>query len=102
MKKYFLIVCSVFLLSGCQASQTVKDSSGSETVAPTEAAKVGDTTLSGKLTESNGTFLLQTTDGKQTAIDSYKIELEEFADKNVEVTGQYSGETLFVANIEEK
>jgi starvation-inducible outer membrane lipoprotein len=103
MKKSIVLTAlltSVFLLAGCQSS-SVKEST-SEPTPTVEAKKEGDTTLTGKVVESGGKFVLQGQDGKQTEIDSYKVELGEFDGKQVTVTGQYSGETLFIANLQEE
>lgn len=99
MKKYFALFATAFILAGCQ-SQSVFTSTPTPDAQPT--VRVGDTTLSGKLTQSGDKFVLLDSTGKQTEVDSYKIEFTDLVNKDVTVTGQFSGDTLFVSKLEEK
>lgn len=61
--------------------------------------KVGDTQKIGTVVSSGGRYLLET-DSETLEIDSYGYDLAEYLGQKVQITGQYSGDTLFVGNIE--
>lgn len=97
MKKLFLVtvlVVGTLTLAGCSQ----RDSSSSDTTQSEN--KQGDTTVTGTITESGGTYFLQQTGGIPEAIDSYSVDLDAYVGQTVTVTGQYSGQTLFVGSIE--
>ena len=56
-------------------------------------------TLSGVITAKSGGYMISET-GKNTDLESRKINLGSFVGKNVKVVGEYSGTTLFVDSIE--
>jgi hypothetical protein len=61
--------------------------------------KVGTTTKSGKVSKVGNSFLLQS--GNQSiGLDSYSIDLSAYVDQQVTVSGQYSGDTLFVTTVQ--
>lgn len=97
MKQYFVIAVLVFasvLVSGCQ-----KESPVGTPQAPAVKEKQGETTKTGLVIENSGTFVLQVVGEPPTAIDSYGVELKNYVGQTVTVTGQYSGDTLFVGEI---
>lgn len=66
---------------------------------PAAAEKSGFTTLSGTIVLGGATPLLKTATGT-TALESYDIDLQPFNGQKVSVTGKYSGDTLFVSDIQ--
>jgi hypothetical protein len=108
MKKYIFIAViglSGFLLAGCTgkknatqqpATQPAVQQGGSQN----STQKVGDTTKTGTITTISGRFYLTEAGQTPKEIDSYAVELSEYVGKTVTVTGQYSGDTLFVGSIE--
>ncbi|MEO8581562.1 MAG: hypothetical protein ABI425_03170 [Patescibacteria group bacterium] len=98
--KYLILLSSLLLLAGCQSQPTVK--SNADTIQANPTAREGDSTLSGKVVQSGDTFSLVDSTGKQTELDSYKIDLTPYANKQVSITGQFSGDTLFAAKVVEK
>ncbi len=62
--------------------------------------KKGDTTLSGKISASGETYMITATGKAPQGIDSYTVDLKQYVGKTVKVTGQFSGDTLFVSKIE--
>ncbi len=87
---------SLIFLSGCSAASA--PSASSDTPVTTE--KSGTTTKSGKITKAGAKYFL-TENGKQPQeIDSYSVDLSTQVGKTVKVTGQYSGDTLFVDQAE--
>ena len=66
---------------------------------PSATEKSGTTTKVGKITASAGKFYLQEAGQTPKEIDSYVVDLGEYADKTVTVSGQYSGDTLFVGSV---
>lgn len=83
-------------LSGCQ-SATQPAQSGK---APAVDQKQGDTTKTGSISQAGSQFFLNVTGSQPLAIDSYAIDLGQYVGKTVTVTGQYSGDTLFVGKIQ--
>jgi len=91
------LLISALVLSGCQraASPTT-----SETPASVQTQKVGETTKSGKVTKIGQKFYLEMAGSKTMEIDSYALNLSAYEGQTLKVTGQYSGDTLFVGKIE--
>jgi hypothetical protein len=95
-KQFFLLFIALFIFSGCQVQRSMEDNSSD--IDAIESTKQGDTTLTGKIVKSGETFTLVAGDGTQTELDSYKVDLNEFSGQTISVTGQYSGDTLFVSS----
>ncbi len=96
-----VVVTGMFFV-GCtqKPSDTKQPSTASQTQQKPTTAKSGDTTKTGKIIKASGKFFLQET-GKQPAeIDSYTIDLDAYVNQTITVTGQYSGDTLFIGKIE--
>ncbi len=69
------------------------------------APKSQSDTLTGLLMPGKGddySFILLDTKGKTTGVTSQTIDLKTYANKNVEVTGQFSGTTLYADTVTEK
>ncbi len=62
--------------------------------------KVGETSLSGTLIQQGDDFFISQSGEEPTGVDSYDIKLTQYIGKEVTVTGQYSGNTLFVKEVE--
>lgn len=71
-----------------------------KTDAPSAADKAGTTTRTGLLTTAAGKFYLQEAGQSPKEIDSYVVELSDYVGQTVTVSGQYSGDTLFVGSVE--
>lgn len=97
MKKIIIILLTIvaliglgmFALSKLKSTQTP----------PTASQKVGTTTKTGVISTSNGVFYLQELGQTPKEIDSYTVELSDYVGETVTVSGQYSGDTLFVGNV---
>lgn len=62
-------------------------------------------TLTGTLMPGKGddySFILRDAKGKTTGVTSQTIQLDQYANKKVEVTGSYSGSTLYVYTLTEQ
>lgn len=91
MKKIFvggLLVCSMFF-TGCQTAGTPTPQ--------TEKAPV--TILIGTLSKSGDQFVLREKTGKTTSIASYTLTFDQYVGKNITVSGQYSGTTLYADTV---
>lgn len=66
---------------------------------PSATEKSGTTTKTGKITSNGGVFSLQEAGQTPKEIDSYAVDLSKYVGKTVTVTGQYSGDTLFVGSV---
>ncbi len=71
----------------------------SKTTNPSATEKSGTTTKTGKIGSSGGVFTLQEAGQTPKEIDSYVVDLSKYVGKTVTVTGQYSGDTLFVGAV---
>jgi hypothetical protein len=80
-----------------QTSPTTTQTQASS--APGATEKSGTTTKSGKIAKAGNSYLLQV--GTQSiGIDSYSIDLSQYVGQQVTVSGQYSGDTLFVTSVQ--
>ena len=61
--------------------------------------KQGDTTKTGVISQASGRYFLTEVGASPMEIDSYAVELADFVGQTITVTGQYSGDTLFVGSI---
>ncbi len=93
---WVIILLTGWLLTGCSAPVTTPAGTTSSTL----EEKQGDTTLTGTVTATATGFVLKT--GQQTIpLDSYTVDLSTYADQGqVTLTGQYSGDTLFIAKVD--
>lgn len=94
----FLLVVSVFV-AGCQSSQS-NNTSGSSNAQPGIEDKVGTTTKTGVISQAGETFFLQESGKQPEPVESYSVDLSQYVGKTVTVSGQFSGNTLFVGSIE--
>lgn len=62
--------------------------------------KKGDTTKTGKVVQISGKYYIQVVGQPPAQIDSYTVNLSSYVNQNVKITGEYSGDTLFVGKIE--
>ena len=93
------VLVSGLLLAGCLESK-VDTSAPANSKPASSDQKVGDTTLSGIISQTGDQFMLTISGQPPKTLDSYKIDLKTYVGKKVKVTGQYSGDTLFVSSIE--
>lgn len=68
--------------------------------APAADQKSGDTTKTGVITQAGEAFFLTESGQQPLPIDSYAVDLSSYVGKTVTVTGQYSGNELFVGSVE--
>lgn len=109
MKKAILIFIVMVVLVGGGAFLWIQNAKKSTPAAgiqktsnPGATQKSGTTTKTGKITSSDGKFYLQEAGQTPKEIDSYVVDLSEYSNQTVIVSGQYSGDTLFVGSIEIK
>lgn len=93
-----LALTTGLILAGCAGTKT--DSTPSNSTTQQIEQKKGDTTLKGTLTKVGEQYTLTSAGQPPKSLDSYKIDLSQYVGKQVKVTGQYSGDTLFVSLIE--
>ncbi len=104
MQKISLIaftIVTAISFSACSkntAPSTTTSSSTQDTALTVD--KKGTTTKTGKILKlSDKTYIQE--NGKQPAeIDSYSVDLSQYIGKTVTVSGQYSGDTLFVTQVQ--
>ncbi len=113
MKQILVILVALLLIGGgvfwwinnakkSPAANSAKPSitTSKKSAAPAANEKSGTTTKTGKITGSAGKFYLQESNQIPKEIDSYVVDLNEYVDQTVTVSGQYSGDTLFVGSVE--
>jgi hypothetical protein len=106
MKKALFILSSLFvsalLVSACTAFSSKPSQNGSqtETSDSQQVEKSGDTTKSGKISKSGEKFYLQETGKSPIEINSYSIDINQYVGQTITVTGQYSGDTLYIGKVE--
>ena len=100
MKKVIIIFLTIAILLslGIFAFSKLKNTP----TPPTTNQKVGTTTKTGVISSNGGVFYLQEAGQTPKEIDSYTVELGDYVGQSVTVSGQYSGDTLFVGTIESK
>ena len=64
-----------------------------------ENNKIGETSKTGVISQAGDKFFITETGSSPEEIDSYQIDLSQYVGRNVNITGQYSGETLFVGSV---
>ncbi len=92
-----LLVLSGLLFSGCtnqDSAVKTDDSSGFE-------QKNTTITITGKLTKSGNLYLVTDGSGVAHDVETYSADFDSYLGKTVTVSGQYSGNTLFVSEISE-
>ncbi len=92
------IVCASILLVGCTSKPAEPQTTTPSTTNQSAAAKSGTTTKTGTVTKVGSKYLLKAA-GQSIDIDSYNIDLSQYAGKSVTLSGQYSGDTLFVSEV---
>lgn len=113
MKKIILassVLAAALIFGGCldktsQPASTApvnqgvgSDVSGSGSV-PAADQKSGDTVKTGVISMAGGKFFLAEVGMSPKEVESYVVDLAEYVGQTVTVTGQYSGDTLFVGEI---
>lgn len=90
-----LLFSSIFLM-GCTLTDTTKPTS-----APTGGVeqKQGDTIITGKISGTAGAYFIQESGKNPQSIDSYSVDLGQYVGQVATITGQYSGDTLFVGEV---
>lgn len=89
-----------FVSSSKKNSQAMPKAATSKNAAnPGATEKSGTTTKVGKITSSDGKFYLQEAGQVAKEIESYVVDLSVYVGKTVTVSGQYSGDTLFIGSV---
>lgn len=87
-------------LAGCTANVVNRTiTAPTATPATTINSKSGNTTLAGKI-EVAGTTILLHTATNTISLASYTVDLKSYNQQMVKVTGKYSGDTLYVSQVE--
>lgn len=92
-KIILFLLASTFVFSGCSIFSQ-------PTPTPVPQKKNINTTLEGTVVQTAAGFAIQTSATTPIGIDSYEIPVKIYLQQKVRATGQYSGDTLFVDNIE--
>lgn len=98
MKKFLIItlLVSSFMLGACTGATNSPSTNSSD---GDSSQKQGDTTMSGTIKAAAGKYYLEAMGQTPMEIDSYTFNLADYVGREVTVTGQYSGDTLFVGEI---
>lgn len=96
-----ILVC-LMVFSACSAGNNPTDSNNttkSDSNTPAANQKSGDTTKTGKISEISDKYYLQEVGGIPEQIESLSVDLGMYVGQTITVTGQFSGDTLFVGSI---
>ncbi len=94
-----LMISSALLLSACTGGQSDIDGGVDGPRMEDPAMKQGDTSKTGVISEVGGKFLIKESGKTPEEIESYSVDLSQYVGRTVTVTGQFSGDTLFVGSI---
>lgn len=101
MSRISLVVCSSLMLVGAISLAGCVKLPGMPAAPTTSTEKSGDTTKTGVIMKAGELYFLNEPDSnKPLPIDTYSVDLSQYTGQRVKVTGQYSGDTLFVGKIE--
>ena len=101
-----VVLGTSLVLAGCTATQPTAAPAGTVNQAgdqdqPNAAEKkVGDTVMTGTISQVGEKNFITVAGQTPKEIESYLVQLSEYVGKTVTITGQYSGDTLFVGKIE--
>ena len=99
MQKILLLAGCTFLFFGCSKvpapAETPQNSPLSES-----PQKTGDTIKMGTIIKIGTKYYIQEPGKQPSEVESYTINFSSYANKNVTIAGQYSGDTLFVGKID--
>ncbi len=92
---FIIVVMSGTVFSGCSLLQ-----GGSETMKNDEyEQKNSEVTLTGMLSKNGDLYFVTDSAGALHDVETYSVSFDEYVGKSVTVSGQYSGNTLFVTEI---
>ena len=91
----FVILISTSLFSGCSLT---KDLAKLDTSGALEA-KNAEISLTGKITKNGDLYFITDSAGTIHDVETYSVDFNEYVGQQVTVSGQYSGNTLFVTTI---
>lgn len=99
MRKFILplLLVSTFLLAGCNQSPA-PSSTSSDT--PAADQKVGTTTKTGTVTQVGERYFIQESGKQPEEIESLSVDLSQYVGQTITVSGQFSGDTLFVGEVQ--
>ena len=92
---FFVLITSVVFFSGCSL---IKSDSDLDNVGELEQ-KNAEISITGKLTKNGELFFVTDSKGTLNDVETYSVPFEDYVGQTVTVTGQYSGNTLFVTQI---
>ncbi|MBD3279797.1 MAG: hypothetical protein GF390_03755 [Candidatus Pacebacteria bacterium] len=104
--KYLIILVILLALVGGGVFWLKKTAGrGVDTISPTGKTrniedKQGNTVKTGLITAAGNQYFITEAGGSPEEIKSYNLELDHYVGQQVTVTGQYSGDTLFVSQLE--
>lgn len=100
-KLVIVFVFSALFFSACTHQNAPATSTQTAPAGQTQTpTKQGDTTKTGKISKIGEKYFLQESGKQPMEIDSYAVDLSGYVGQAVSVTGQYSGDTLFVGSVQ--
>lgn len=93
-----LVLFAAVVLGACTLGTS--STTAEDTPANAAAQKQGDTTKTGTIRKQGTLYTIETAPGQYETIDSLAVDLAAYENQSVKITGQYSGDTLFVGKVE--
>lgn len=103
MQKLIVVLIFIAILGGgayFYINSSKKSANTSVQTQTQNTQKSGVTTKTGVISKAGGGYFIQEKGQEPLEIDSYSLDINSYLNKTVVVSGQYSGDTLFVTNIE--
>lgn len=106
MKQLLVALLAFALIGGgiywwmSSAKQAVVPNKMNQAGVPAANQKAGMTTKTGELSKKGSAYYLEEAGQSPKEVDSYTVELDTYVGQTVTVSGQYSGDTLFIGSIE--
>lgn len=93
-----VLLASSFIFVGC--GTTTSSASPAPLNQPGTTQKSGNTTKTGTITQIGEKFYISQQGKQPMEIDSNTVDLKQYLGKTVTITGQFSGDTLYVGKVE--
>jgi hypothetical protein len=98
---FVVVAAASVALTGCLGTSTPAETTTKSTGdTPSAVEKSGTSTKVGTLSQAGDKFFLTEPGQEAKEVNSYSVDLAEYVGQTVTVSGQYSGDTLYIGSIQ--